>query len=117
MNALHEIKSLLDEQGQAMTGFAADTRRELETLRDRLDRNDAKAGRPHLGTTGPTASPAPMRWLETKSGASVPVLAREHKFADLHPGRDTPSLGRVLRGWCSVAARTTLRNWRRNAKR
>lgn len=94
-----EIKTLLDSQGSAMESFANRTRAELEELRTRLDGNEARANRARLFGGAPAVNKAPpMRWLETKSGAAVPVLGREHKFADLHPGRDTPSLGRVLRG-------------------
>lgn len=96
---LSDIKSLLDEQGDAFKAWQQKHDADVAALRTTVDALMVKAGRPDLSNgKGTKASPL-EHWRDTKSGKLVPVLGHADSLGALEAkGADASSIGRQLRG-------------------
>lgn len=94
-----EIKHLIEAQGEAWTTFKAKHEGRVDELQKQLDQIHLKSNRPFgNGNDIAPAAPTTPAWFDTKSQREVKVLNRDQSMMTPAEVKDTPSIGRVLRG-------------------
>lgn len=96
MEHISELVKAVEESNKGLDDFKTKFSAKFSARLDALEDAEAKARRPQLGGDG--AKPATTResWIDTKSQKAIPVLSHGDYLAV--KAKDTPSIGRVLRG-------------------
>lgn len=88
---VNEIKTVLDQQGEAFEAKMRDMQRQLDEIQ-------LKANRPGAGAdTTPSAAPLPA-WIDSKTQRPISVLTHGNTLTKPAEAKDTPTMGRFLRG-------------------
>lgn len=92
-----EFKKLVEEQAEAFIEFKKRHTDQVTALEQRLDEIQLKDARP-FGKGGTTPAPSAQTWIDTKTQREVKVYAGADPITTPAEAKDTPSIGRVLRG-------------------
>lgn len=93
-----EFKQLIVAQGEALDGYVARQEKRFTSIEKELELQAKQAGRARIAPASGDSKQL-EKFIDTKSGKSIPVLAHGDKLASLEScASGTPSMGRLLRG-------------------
>lgn len=98
MTDMAEIKQMVVAQGDALEGFIGRQESRLEAIEGELEMKVKRDTRAKF-SPAPDGTSQLEKFIDTKSGKSIPVLSHGDKLASLEQKQNgAPSMGRLLRG-------------------